>query len=86
MGQVHVFGALQVPPFKQDRAQTAKKNRRERDCYRSQLRCIRIVHVAPVHDDVQVHVFGAVHAPLFWQGEAQTAKKYQTSIQLKLTV
>ena len=35
---------------------------------------LRVVHVEPVHDDVQAQVFGAVHIPLFWQGETQIAK------------
>ena len=31
----------------------------------SDKKYIRMVHVAPVHDDVQVQVLGAVHVPPF---------------------
>ena len=38
---------------------------------------LRVVHVAPVQEDVHVHVLGALQVPLFWQGEAQIAEGEQ---------
>ena len=73
--QVQVFGAVQVPLFKQAEAHTAETEYYHME-NNSGLSNLRVAHVAPVHDDVQVQVFGAVHVPLFKQAEAQTAEKH----------
>ena len=41
---------------------------------------VRVVHVAPVHDDVHVHVPGAVQAPLLAQAGEHTATKQSSLI------
>ena len=40
---------------------------------RSNMIDSRVVHLLPIHCDVQEQMLGAVHVPLFWQGNVQIA-------------